>query len=131
MFSPRQAELTSSVCAQGGVRVGKEPVLDVPKQSEPRIKNLLDGVANFASLARLLADNNKSPGTHRILVRGSNLRLMTDPGFDLMPVAKCAKTSTELNASSYKKLVQARESAKLAKKVQDVDDMGDLDIVSD
>jgi len=100
------AGLTCFLCAQGGVKVGKTPTLVVPKANQPFFKNLIDttGLADVKELQRLLADNEGRSGTHRILVQPANLRLMSDPGFDLIQIEKYAKKDGVYNSTLYKKL---------------------------
>jgi hypothetical protein len=70
------------------VKVGKTPTLVVPKANQPYFKNLIEtaGLDDVKELQRLLTDNQNRAGTHRILVQPANLRLMTDPGFDLLQI---------------------------------------------
>ena len=93
------------------MKAGKTPTLVVPKANQPFFKNLIEttGLDDVKALQRLLADNERRPGTHRILVQPANLRLMTDPGFDLIQIEKYAKKEGAYNSSSYKKLCKQAE----------------------
>ena len=73
-------------------------------------------------LQRLLADNERRSGTHRILVQPANLRLMTGPGFDLIKIEKYAKKEGVYNSSLYKKLCKQAEKEAAAKAKEKSDD---------
>jgi hypothetical protein len=118
------AVLTCSFCAQGGVKANKTPILVVSKETQQFFKNLIDmqGLTDVKELQRLLADNERKAGTHRILVRPANLRLMTDPGFDLLDVEKYHKKEGVYNSALYKQLCKKTAKEAAAKKKQNDED---------
>ena len=107
----RQTDLFS-LCTGGGE--GGQDTHAGGAQGEPAVfqepdRNDCAGLDDVKELQRLLADNERRSGTHRILVQPANLRLMTDPGFDLIQIEKYAKKEGAYNSSSYKKLCKQAE----------------------
>jgi hypothetical protein len=107
-FSCNRTVLT--LASQGGTKRDKAPRLVSPPVTEPEILNLADPVNDISQLTRLLGDNEKTSGTHRILVRSKNLMALNAPAFDKIIVKKFNKRSGGLNSAHFRKLAKEARS---------------------